>query len=226
MGNRTQKKLVKYSGDSSDAIVCFITGKDPTDLFVQNKVIKSFFIGLCQLEGKNLPEKAVEELAGKEYCHTSVYLMETNLDEVPAEEGILIEYGDYQENEKHKEVKYIYNENEKCGGGLRYYLMNRNDFEKKLATTAKIEFDVPLDVLCSVKVFIDKMKTIKEWTKENYHYKNNNCQSFVAEVIKYFKPSYNIRQIYIKDTTHVKKGENRDTIVPSIVLNELKKLQN
>ena len=226
MGNRTQKKLVKYSGDSSDAIVCFITGKDPTDLFVQTKVIKSFFIGLCQLEGKNLTEKAVEELAGKEFCHTSIFLMETNLDSIPAEEGILIEYGDYKENEKHKEVKYIYNNEEKCGNGLRYYLMTTNDFEKKLANTAKIEFEVPLDAMCTVKVFIEKISKIKQWTQINYHYKNNNCQTFVAEVIKYFKPSYKIRQIYVKDTTHVKKGETRDTIVPSIVLNELKKLQN
>ena len=218
MGNRTQKKIVKFSADSSDAVVCFITGKDPTEKFIQEKIIKSMYIGLSQLEDKKLPEILFAELAGKEFCHACIFLSNSTLLEVPPDDGLLIEYGDYLQDKKIMEIKYIY-ENE---GGLRYYLMKRKDFEEKLAYTAQIEFDIPLENQMPIKTFIDKIGNIKQWTKEKYDWKNYNCQTFVSEAIKLLKPIYEVRGINIRDSTHLKDKGSRDSIIPSIILTELK----
>ena len=118
------------------------------------------------------------------------------------------------------EIKYVYEDE----GGLRYYLMKRNDFEKKLAYTAQIDFDIPLENQMTIKSFIDKIKNIKQWTKKKYNCINYNCQTFVSEVIKLLKPIYDIRNICIRDSIHVNKKARKDSIVPSIILNELKNL--
>ena len=218
MGNRIQKNIVKFSGDSSDGVVCYFIGKDPTEKFIQEKIIKSMYIGLSRFEEKKLPEIVFAELAGKEFCHACIFLSDNTLLEVPPTEGLLIEYGDYLQDKKIMEIKYIY-ENE---GGLRYYLMQRKDFEEKLAYTAQIEFDIPLENQMPIKTFIDKIGNIKQWTKEKYDWKNYNCQTFVSEAIKILKPIYNIKSINIKDTTHLKDKGSRDSIIPSIILTELK----
>jgi hypothetical protein len=100
--------------------------------------------------------------------------------------------------------------------------MKRKDFEEKLAYTAQIELDIPLENQMPIKTFIDKIGNIKQWTKEKYDWKNYNCQTFVSEAIKLLKPIYEVRGIIIRDSTHLKDKGSRDSIIPSIILTELK----
>lgn len=203
--------------------------------YIKDKRIVSCSLGLSQLSTENIKGVVGNFLGGKNYVHAALWLSDKDFENTD-EKGILIEYGNYQqevetnfifnENGKREEIKIekkyvIYHYKEK--GGLRYYIKNYEDYKKIFATTAYVDLDIANENQIMFNDFIQKCAPIEknEWIKNNYDFLNYNCQHFTAHALKILSPIYKPKDIQIIDKKNA--GPKRETIIPSCILKILKK---
>ena len=225
MGSESSSSISDSSSDSAAKI----------NEYIQDKKIVSCSLGLSELSQENITGVVGSIIGGKNYVHAALWLSDKDFENTN-EKGLLIEYGNYKqeletnfiinENGKREEIKIekknvIYQYKEK--GGLRYYVKNYDDFKKVFATTAFVELDVAPDNQIMFKDFIQKCAPIEkyEWIKDKYHFLNNNCQHFAAHALKILNPIYKAKDIQIIDKKNA--GKKKETIIPSCILNALKK---
>jgi hypothetical protein len=206
---------------------------------IDSMIIVSCCIGISHLGKETLTQKIINYLAGKKYTHTSIWLSDKKPEEEDNPLGIVVEYGDYsqelecklqiddQGNEAYikiekDNVKYPYEDR----GGIRYYLLAYDEFTNKLGSVAYAELSVEQENQINFKDFINKCAPFgnEQWIKENYNYRNHNCQHFSAYIIDKLKPKYDPRCIVIKDKSK-KEGKKREDVFPSPVLDVLKTLK-
>ena len=185
--------------------------------------IKSFIIGISQLKYHSL---------NKNIAHTALFLSNKKKGKYKTKtEGILIEYGSYppdEEKAKKEEEDYIreghviyrYGDKE---GGIRYYTNTNEEFLDKFCDVGYIILNLKEEM--SFSYFIDQIAPIyeKKWIKQNYNFRSFNCQTFTNHCIDKMQPEY--------ENTFIVKGKNsqsisdfnKETIVPSCVLETLQK---
>lgn len=221
------------SGSSSDAAAGSLKQ------LIESMVIVSCSIGISHLATETLTQKIINYLAGKKYTHTSIWLSDKNQEEDDKALGIVVEYGDYSQEMECKlqiddqgnevyikvekdNVKYPY-ENR---GGIRYYLLNYNEFYEKLGSVAYADLSVEQENQINFKDFMNKCAPLgnEQWNKEKYNYKNHNCQHFSAYLLNILRPKYNPKCITIKDKSK-KEGKRREDVFPEPVLEVLKTLK-
>ena len=170
--------------------------------FNVNSPIRSLYIGLSKETYSNTIHKRL-------FISSCIYLsnIEVNGEFGEKDYGVLLLYGDYNVNNDIK-YQYVYEKNDQIG--LRYAIINYNDFEKKFSAIASIPLEILDDNTIDFSTFMAKIKKIKDWNKSSYNAFNNNSLHFSAEVIRIFNPRFDVRNIWIKDYSIKikKKGDN------------------
>ena len=195
-----------------------------TRSYIENLNIINCSIGISILSSNTLMNR---------FIHSFLWLSDKNPESEDNPLGLVIEYGNFSQEDKDDLIISHNNENPKNKkidknnliyhygnkGGLRYYIKSYDEFSD-LANEAFVELS--LDAPMSFKFFINECASLEmeQWIKEKYHLLNNNCHSFIENAIRILKPKYSPKFIYIKDKR--KKGRTRESSIPTIILNALK----
>lgn len=167
--------------------------------------------------------------------HAAILLLKKEIDydedddtEILNENGILIEYGDYDANKYEEKVLVknrlvIYHYGEK--GGLRYYVKKYGEFIKEFGDIGYIDLNIHVDNQITFNTFLNKVAKPEEnkWIKRNFSSCFNfNCQTFVVEALKELKPHFNSYNIYPKDENLLgKKSKQKLEFIPSNIKKQL-----
>lgn len=200
-----------------------------SDLISQwgNKAISSCVLGMSKI-GK------ASYLAYK-ISHAAILLLTKKIDydeddenEITNEEGIVIEYGDYDPNadDQKKEVQkgfVIYHYGDK--GGLRYYIKKYGEFIKEFGDIGYIDLNIHEDNQTTFNVFINKVAKLDDnkWIKKNYSaYFDYHCQTFAIEALKELKPYFKTSNIFPNDINLArKKTKQKMEFLPSNLKQQL-----
>lgn len=152
-------------------------------------------------------------LSSKRFVHSSIFLATKQYDKDNDSfdsEGLLIEYGVYFKHSDEYEYKVFY----PFKNGLRFTEMNLEDFKTRMNIVNEKTNNIPFikckvnssnnlqnlilraifennydpkDISFFYKLFCDRNENnefMKKFDAENYNLLNNNCQDFVAKIIK------------------------------------------
>ena len=170
------------------------------------------------------------------FSHTAILLLNKKIDylkydEIEKENGILIEYGDYNPNMSKSEkdysnkgiVVYPYGDN----GGLRYYVKKYSEFIEQYGDIGYIDLNIDEP---NQKTFVDFINNIakledNKWIQKNYSVLNFNTQNFAIEALKELKPFFHMGNAFPKAQELAKnKSIKKLNFIPPIIKNELMKL--
>ena len=168
--------------------------------------------------------------------HTALLLLNKKIDylkydEIEKENGILIEYGDYNPNMSKSEkdysnkgiVVYPYGDN----GGLRYYVKKYSEFIEQYGDIGYIDLNIDEP---NQKTFVDFINNIakledNKWIQKHYSVLNFNTQNFAIEALKELKPFFHMGNAFPKDQELAKnKSIKKLNFIPPIIKTELMKL--
>ena len=172
--------------------------------------------------------------------HAAILLLKKEIDydedddtEILNENGILIEYGDYDSNKYEEKVLVnkglvIYHYGDK--GGLRYYIKKYSEFIKEFGDIGYIDLNIHVDNQITFNTFLNKVAKPEEnkWIKKNFSSCFNfNCQTFAIEALKELKPHFNSCNIYPNDENLLgKKSKQKLEFIPSNIKKQLIKFYN
>lgn len=169
-------------------------------------------------------------------AHSALLLLQKKIDYdedddevILNETGIIIEYGDYNQNKYDIEKEYvkkglvIYRYGEK--GGLRYYVKKYKDFIKEFGGIGYVDLNIDENNQQSFSHFIDKIakKEDNKWIQSNYSASFNfHCQTFTIEALKELKPYFNSSNIYPQNLElATKKSKKKLDFIPQNIKTEL-----
>ena len=195
-----------------------------TRSYIENLNIINCSIGISILSSNTLMNR---------FVHSFLWLTDKDLEPEENPLGLVIEYGNFSQEDKDDWIISHNNENPKNKkidknnliyhygnkGGLRYYIKSYEEFFD-LANEAIVELS--LDAPMSFKSFINECASLEkeQWIKEKYQLLKKNCHSFIENAIRILKPKYSPRFIYTKDKR--KEKRTRESSIPTIILNALK----
>lgn len=201
------------SSSSSNHLNYLIENSRACKINIDNELIKRAYIGLSLLDKSTVKKWAV----GVNYVHAAIFMGSS---EQINFEGIILEFGvyDYEDDER---IKYEYD----LKGGMRYGKMKYDVFKKQLATASLINIDLSKSPKVRFNNLLEKLKENDSWTKEDYSCFNKNCQHFIAKVISILKPKYTPLGILPGENADLIEGKMVEDIIPSPILEELKKFE-
>ena len=144
--------------------------------------------------------------------------------DITKRDGILIEYGDYsQDNSRKGNVIYRYRYGD--NGGLRYYVKKYGEFVKEFGNIGYVELNIEQNNRLSFDNLIDNIAKLEDnkWIKSKYSIFGLNSHSFVIEALKIIKPYFEFNNIYTPDPNldRIKSLKKLD-FIPSNIKEELK----
>ena len=166
------------------------------------------------------------------FTHSALLLLNKEIDneceEIKKENGILIEFGDYNLNMCESERKnsdkgfvvYPYGDN----GGLRYYVKKYGEFIEQFGDIGYINLNIDGTNQRTFTDFINNIAKVEDnkWIQKNYSVINFNSHNFVLEALKELKPFFHIGNIFPKDPYFVKnKSKKILDFIPPIIKTEL-----
>lgn len=214
------------SGSSSSSSSSTVSSKINE---LNKKKIVSCALGISKIKGYAI---------NGNFVHAALLLIDTDCGKGQRGDGILIEYGNYcpkmDENEfkkvQNKDVIYRYDEK----GGLRYYVINYDNFVKEFGDLCYVDMDIDNNRRVTFQYFIDTIapKTEYKWIKNRYNVNplegflgkgNHHCQIFSAEALKILKPSFRPKDIAI---VGAQPPTNKIDILPGCIKKVLLKYLN
>ena len=214
----------------SSAIASTSSSTSIVDLIEQweNKSIASCVLGISKI--------GITSNLSTKLSHSALLLLQKKIDYdeddeevILNENGILIEYGDYNPNKYPTEKEYvkkglvIYRYGDK--GGLRYYAKKYKDFIKQFGDIGYVDLNIDENYQQSFSHFIDKIaiKEDNKWIQSKYSASFNfNCQTFTIEALKELNPYFNSSNIYPTDLNlAAKKSKKKLDFIPSNIKTEL-----
>ena len=103
--------------------------------------------------------------------------------------------------------------------------MKYDIFKRQLASAALINLDLSKSPKIRFNTLIEKLKENDCWTKENYSFIKKNCQHFIGKAISILQPKYTPLGILPGDNSDLIEGKMIEDIIPSPILEQLKKFQ-
>jgi len=189
----------------------------------EHKGISSCVLGMSKIgKASNLTYKL---------SHAALLLLTKKIDydeddesEMTNEDGILIEYGDYEE-EKSKVQKglVVYHYGDK--GGLRYYIKKYGEFIKEFGDIGYVDMNIHENNQTTFDVFINKVakREDNKWIKKNYSVPFGfHCQTFAVEALKELKPYFKTSNVYPSDPNLAKKkSKQKMEFIPANIKEQL-----
>ena len=191
----------------------------------RNKPIASCVLGISKIGWASNLTNSISHIALLLLNKKIDYL---KYDEIEKENGILIEYGDYNPNMSKSEkdysnkgiVVYPYGDN----GGLRYYVKKYSEFIEQYGDIGYIDLNIDEP---NQKTFVDFINNVakledNKWIQKNYSVLNFNTQDFAKEALKELKPFFHMGNAFPKDQDLAKnKSIKKLNFIPPIIKNEL-----
>lgn len=165
----------------------------------------------------------------KRIAHSALLLINT-IPEHDYQDGLLIEYGEYDPKMDEKESEYvkkelvIYRYGDK--GGLRYYVKKYGEFTEEFGNIGYVDLQINSDNQMSFRTFIDKIAPItqEKWIKKNYKIFDFNCQSFIIDALQILRPRFSYNDIMAKNLELMQPPKNkRLNFFPPNIRSELEK---
>ena len=202
------------NSSSSNYLDNLIPNSRANQINIDNEIIKRAYIGLSLLDKSTVKKWAV----GVNYVHSALFLGYSDSINF---EGIVLEFGvyDYDDDER---IKYEYD----LKGGMRYGKMKYDKFKKELGSAAIINLDLSKSPKIRFNTLIEKLKENNDiWRKEDYSLVHRNCKHFTAKAISILPPKFSTIGVLPGENADLIEGKMIQDIIPSLILEQLKKFK-